>query len=377
MDRREFIQLSALGLAGLGFSGKTVFAEPCKHHGEEYNMVLLGDTHFDTAPDSVYHTGYSDPDPNREAAHRKEFVRNAEMWQDRCPRLVKRAACLVDDDTKMVLHMGDLIQGDTSGVEAQKKMLSDAFDYLKDQFGPLPLVTVAGNHDIRGRLDSEATQGYEEYMMPKIGEELGLDIRKTSFSFMAGPDAYIVIDFTHKDDEEVEKLFEKTKGARYTFVIIHGPVFPCDCSSPKWYYHGKDKTPDARRHFRELFAKRNVIVLCGHTHFTEFADWYGDGGRITQFTLSSVWSKESLGKFHPDATKASQYGNVAMVYAASKSAEYRSGLKDLFGEYREGMKSYIHSYTAGSAKMHVSDKGVSIEFYAGDSSRRTETFILR
>ena len=73
--------------------------------------------------------------------------------------MVKRAACLVDDRTSLVLQTGDLIQGDTASVEMHMKMLDDAFSYLKDQFGPVPLVTVAGNHDLRGRLDAQAWEG--------------------------------------------------------------------------------------------------------------------------------------------------------------------------------------------------------------------------
>ena len=48
---------------------------------------------------------------------------------------------------------------------------------------------------------------------------------------------------------------------------------------------------------RRLLAENNAIVLCGHTHTTEFLDWYGDGGRITQMTMNSVWRDDATGRY--------------------------------------------------------------------------------
>ena len=372
MDRRQFVHVSVAGLAGLALGEKGVSAEARrkKSAGESYNVVIVGDTHYDALPDTIYHTGYSDKDPKREANHRKEFVRNAEMWESRCPRLVKRAACLADDDTRMFLQMGDLIQGDTGDAANHMKMLDDAYSMLKTAFGPLPLVTVAGNHDMRGTDDAVARQAYIDYMMPKMSSELGKDITKTTYAFTLGGDAYIVIDFNKPDDEEIERLLKETSGARYTFIVIHGPVFPYD--SPKyynWILHGRDHKDEARRHFRELFAQRNAIVLCGHTHNTEFADWYGDGGRITQMTMHSVWAREELGRYNVLAEGPEQYGTL--------SALKQEKAAPLFEEYRPGLKRYSFSRAAGSYKLKVSDEGVFVDFYAGDSTQRSERFILR
>ena len=46
MDRRDFLNMSALGLAGLAFPAGTLFAK--SHDSKAYNVVILGDTHFDT-----------------------------------------------------------------------------------------------------------------------------------------------------------------------------------------------------------------------------------------------------------------------------------------------------------------------------------------
>lgn len=367
MDRRDFLRLSAIGLAGLGLNPAMEAASVFKgRKGKDgkYSVIILGDTHYDKAPDTYYHTGYSDPNPKREANHRKEFVRNAEMWSDRCPRLVKRASCLADENTKLVLQTGDLIQGDTANAEIHIKMLDDAFCYLKEAMGDIPLVTVAGNHDLRGKDDNLALQGYLEYMPDRLSKELGTKVEGTDFAFRIGPDAFIVIDFTYPNDDKVAKLLDETADARYTFILCHAPVMPFDSRKySKWYYHGKDKSPEARIRMRRLFAKREAIVLCGHTHTTELLDWYGEGGRITQMTMNSVWKNEETGRFEIDAQGAEEYGKL-------------SG-GDIFTELKPGIKTYIHSVSAGSYKLNISDKEISVDFYAGDDTRSSKRFQLR
>ena len=171
MDRRDFLIISTTGLIGLGLSPEIDAVESVMRRGRKngaYSVVILGDTHYDTAPDSVYHEGYSDPNPSRDANHRREFARNAEMWSGRSPRMVKRAACLVDDNTRLVYQTGDIIQGDTGSVDAHVRMLDDAYGYLKEAFGDVPLVTVAGNHDMRAKSDAEAREAYLKYMPSRM-----------------------------------------------------------------------------------------------------------------------------------------------------------------------------------------------------------------
>ena len=149
MRRLEFFLL----FAGLLFSG-------CGSR-ENYSVVILGDTHYDAADPDVYHAGYCDPKPSREAAHRMEFARNGEMWSDRCLRLVDRASGLVDKDTRCVLQVGDLIQGDTADSTTHVRFLDDAVNLLKARTAPdLPFVSINGNHDRRGVDDALCRRAY-------------------------------------------------------------------------------------------------------------------------------------------------------------------------------------------------------------------------
>ena len=130
MDRRQFLTASASSLAAIALFGRSQFAE-AKRSDKSYSIVLLGDTHFDTEPASVYHSDYNEPVEWLNRVQRAEFARNGEMWRERCPRLLKRAACLIDDDTRMVFQLGDLIQGDCGNPEVHKKMLCDVMDSLR------------------------------------------------------------------------------------------------------------------------------------------------------------------------------------------------------------------------------------------------------
>ena len=377
MKRRDCIKLSALGAAGIACSDVLEAAEPKPRRRVEakndrnYSVVVIGDLHYDKLPAEVYHEGYSDPSPEREANHRKEFVRNDEMWKKRMRELLRRASRLRGEDTRMTIQVGDLIQGDCGDAANHKILLDDAWCYVKGAVGGLPLVTVAGNHDLRGRDDKEVTEAYREYMSERMSEELGKPIAKTCFYYWIGKDAYIVVDFTNPDDEEIDRMFNETLHARYTFVIIHSPVIPYQHKSwANWIIHGRDNNAEARRHFRRLLAERNAIVICGHTHTTEYALWEGDGGSISQVTVNSVWKNASSASYNVISSNPDDWGAVVLMGGSD-------AMKDLIKEYKDGIRAFSIASSCGSYKLLVSDKGVKMEYYAGASEDVTEVFTLR
>ena len=374
MDRRSFFKISAGGALSLALPWNGV-AGPVRE--KPYSVVILGDTHYDAMDPEKYHAGYSLENKKREANHRLEFVRNGKMWSSRCPELVKRAACLIDDETRCVLQMGDLIQGDTADAAAHRRFLADAMDLFKRDLAPdLPFVTVAGNHDLRGNDDAVATQAYLDYMPARMSEELGKEITDANFGFSLGEDAYVVINFTHPDLGAIERLLAEADGARHLFVMVHCPVFPYDSKKYFWWFLMGNKTDsraEQRRYVRRLLAERNAIVLCGHVHRTELLDWEGDGGRITQMTMSSVWAKESQGSYRVLAEGKKGYGSVNFDHSPLKTPETAA----LFEEYREGIRRYSMAESAGSYKLIVGQKDVHVDFYAGSSPRLSQRFQLR
>ncbi len=377
MDRRSFFKYSAGAVVGASLLGRATEAFAADRG--KYSVVILGDTHYDAPDPDKYHADYTDPNPTREANHRKEFVRNADMWDVRCPALVNRAARLVDDDTRFVLQMGDLIQGDTATAAAHTAFLADTFDLLKQGVAPnLPFVTVAGNHDLRGNDDAVAKKAYADYMPARLSKELGKPIQDTNFRFDVGDDAYIVLNFTQADVARIEQLLRGVEGARHTFVVVHSPVFPYDSASYWWWIllgSRDDKRAEERRHVRRLLASRQAVVLCGHTHTTALLDWYGDGGRITQMTMSSVWAKESQGAWTEKVSSPDGYGSQ-MLKSHPELGE-PGPVQDLFNEYRPGVRRYSWADAAGSYKLLVGPDDIFVDFYAGSSTLLSHRFQLR
>ena len=369
--------MGATTLAGLAFANRLP-RWAASENLSTYSVILLGDTHFDTEPASVYHADYNEPVAWLNRVQRAEFARNGEMWRERCPQLLKRATQLIDADTRMVFQLGDLIQGDCGNPEVHKKMLDDVMNRFKSELQGLPFVTVTGNHDIRG---TQAKEAYHAYMPPRMTAELGKSITTTNFSFTIGDDAYIVLDFNDPEDALIDQLLKESSGARHTFVLTHGPLLPYDAGSCRWFFHGGKSVEEtaARRHFREAFAKRNAICICGHIHTTELADWQGDGGRITQMTVNSVWSQPELGSYTVTADQPQDFGKRHQA-ALSQKKEDGSNYEDesdLLNEYKPGLKRYVRSTSAGSYKMNVSDRHVTIDFYAGNSQEISKRFELR
>ena len=373
MERRDFLKYSTGALLGLPLLGSEVLAHSAAE-GKPYSVVILGDTHYDAPDPEKYHAGYHLENATREANHRKEFVRNGKMWSGRCLELVKRAACLIDDQTHFVLQMGDLIQGDTADYATHRRFLEDAVNLFKTSLAPdLPFVTVAGNHDQRGNDDAVAYQAYADYMPGRLSQELGFTVPETNFLLKSGDDAFLVVNLSKPDVQRIEQLYREAEGARHTFMVVHCPVFPYDNAKYWWWIlfgDRKDSRADERRHIRALMASRNTVVLCGHTHKTELLDWQGDGGRITQMTMSSVWAKPEQGEYNEISNGAEAYGS--QILQANPGFD-----TSLFDEYRPGITRYSMANAAGSYKLVVADNDIHVDFYAGSSARLSRRFQLR
>ncbi len=124
-------------------------------NGSSYQLIVLGDTHFD-APYEVYHSAYNEPDERLNKIQREEFARNEAIWRERGPRMIKAAAGQITDKTRAVIQVGDLVQGDCGNAKTHERMMRDTLTAFKTSFNALPFLTVAGNHDVRGPGAAEA-----------------------------------------------------------------------------------------------------------------------------------------------------------------------------------------------------------------------------
>ena len=372
MTRRDFLLGGTLfGLfAGCETSGKC---------GASYSVAVLGDLHFDSPDPKRYHADYThSTTEKRYKAHCSEHVRNAEMWTARMPSLVRASAACVRDDTAFVFQMGDLIQGDCGKASTHRKMLDDAFAFLKGTYGErLPIAIVTGNHDIRGDVVGDgARETLDDWMTRCVEQEFG--VRETGGTFLLrhGPDAYLVVDFNEPrpDFALLKKLLAESEDARYTFIVSHGPVIPSGEST--WFLYGRNGKTAQRRELRALLARRNAIALSGHTHLLEYYDCAFPEGRITQFVFNSVWAKPKWANPKFPSGGAENYG-------ASKGKGERHGavrpdeLQQLIDEYKPFVRDALCCRTAGHYRLEVSDNRVAVVFYNGDATKPIRTFTLR
>ncbi len=343
-----------------------------------YSVVALGDLHYDDEQPERFHAEFIKKNGGRVSPN---FQRNAKMWAGPSRRMLEASAKCVGPDAAFVLQLGDIIHGDCESDTVHTQYLAEAISVLEATYPKLPIVSVAGNHDIRSGLKPHgATAAYCQFMLPFLSHQLsGLisnGVDKTTFGFRLGPDLWIVADFNVgvRDLGVIKRLLADNEDARYTFVCSHGPVIPSDISSKnrsrRWFFLGSPGYDKQRREMRALFAKRNVIVLCGHVHALEYKDWFGDDGRITEMTITSVLTRTEA---EPSVVFDSpdRYGNWPA------NAETNAATTALFAEYKPGLKERYAARAGGHYMLHVSDSGVTLDYYGLEATKPTKTFILR
>ena len=378
MNRREWIKGFAAGALTLGTgpwceavaamlrrrSGP--LAPPVSRAPGDYSVIVLGDTHFD----GLVHATYHSHNPNPPAYQIEEWDRNAGMWADRCPRLLRAAAVRETADTAFAIQLGDLVQGDCNDNATHLQMATDAFATLKGALGQsLPLCLVTGNHDIR-KSSAESTGAdstFYAWQCTRMTEELGKPVDLSTFYFTHGPDLYISVNFNSPSMPVIEEALAAHPDARYTFLMTHGPVLPSDTTNYTWHLWGGADSAVNRLKLRKMLLARDVIVLAGHLHTTELTEVMTDEGRITQVIASSVWSPESRARSKPHLSGPADYG------ARQETAPGQ----DRFAEYRPAMTRYIRSSLAGYMRMEVGARGVTMRVYGGASATPAHVWRLR
>lgn len=372
ITRLEFLIGSAAATAGckmFNFSSE----------GDSYSAAVLGDTHYDADPISVYHSHYDNSNPWAKIQN-AEFVRNANMWKDRCPKLLNASASLAHrEKTDFILQLGDIIQGDCDHVPTHKKMLDDCIKYLRGPYPEaLPFLTVVGNHDFRGKGAWDAYFDFAEPFMTKevaklTGKSDSKLLKYPAFSFRKGPDLWVFCHFEMEDLNPISDLIDADIQARYVFLVTHGPFTTCSRSGAyRWRLGGNKKSDASRVRLYETLSRRKAIVLSGHTHMTNYYRHENKFGSFCEFTANSVWAKQER------ATLVSVDDDPS-DYKALKGRFTDEQFKDFEEEvafFKRGLVEYFSNYGAGHYRLDVSDAGVRMKFYPGDQLDSPRVFLL-
>ena len=376
MKRRTFIRS---GLATLGSAPFIGGWQSRRADEGTYSISILGDTHFDAAPQSVYHGKWKPRHKNDWRDRQNEFKRNQEMWATRVPRLIAAAAKTRRPDTACLFQMGDLIQGDCSDFDTHLRFFKDAQAACSKGFGDLPFLTVCGNHDIRGGGD----KAFDAYILPIASRVIGKPVTSANFPFFKGPDAYLFIDFMRPDSGKIRSMLAESNGARHTFIVLHSTIAPDDGWGPYWFLFGKPEDSELRRSLFSQLMRRRAIVLCGHIHRTQIRRWVRPEGELVEFSANSVWRpSEDTPKVLCDNPE--QFGTYVKAHPSPMNEDHDGCLQKrtvpellaLMEEYRPGLVQYRRLAAAGHYLLHVSDKHVDVDFYACDSLAPSERFSL-
>lgn len=342
-----------------------------------YRVAVLGDTHFDKAPESVYHSHYDESNKWAKVQH-EEFRRNGDMWQERCPSLVAASAALAaKHDTAFILQLGDLIQGDCDHAPTHRQMLDDAISAIRDPYPPsLPFLTVVGNHDIRGKGAKEEYKSFIKWFM--FAETMRLDaddlaVKSGVSSFFYRGDKWIFCNFETKDLQSIIDAVEESGDARHVFLVTHGPFVTPDSRSCRWRLGGRECCDALRPKLYEALSRRHAIVLAGHIHTTAFCRIENEFGSFSEMTFNSVWAKPSLATGEAMYDKPEHYGaNTLAVLKGDKLDDFKAQL----ALFRPALKEYFYSLAAGHYGLEISDTGVKADFYPGAATIPARTFTL-
>ena len=377
LNRRQFVKAAGVAagatwLCGCETAECGAWRAANEDGADSYSVSILGDTHFDAEPESVYHSHYDESNKWAKIQH-EEFRRNGEMWRARCRELLASSARLAhEQDTRFILQLGDIIQGDCDDVPTHKKMLDDCIKMLREPYpANLPFLTVVGNHDFRGK---GAWDAYFQFAEPFMSREIGKEVKYPAFSFRLGKDLWVFCNFETKDLNPICDLIDADPEARRVFLVTHGPFTTFECGgSYRWRLGGRKDCEASRPRLYETLSRRHAIVLSGHTHTTNFYRHENRFGGFSEFTANSVWAKPELATGLPIQDKAADYGKLGISRVAPEKRKDYTRELDFF---HSGLKEYFYNNGAGHYRLDVSDAAVTMAFYPGAACEPARTFRL-
>ena len=249
---------------------------------ENYQVVLLGDLHYDSA-DLRINVDKLKPH------HYREMNRNMAAWKKNIPAVLKAAADYANQkDVLFTVQCGDITQGD----EGKYQFAVTSFERvlnLVNKDHTKPVYVVRGNHDVRGKGKARACKDVLFSYMKKQDVLFSKDAADQSCYKIVGKDLFIFFDGMKDSLKSVETALQAKPDARHIFLVTHIPVMPCQFSpSGIGWICGKYSSVQNGDKIRALLAKHNVIVLTAHIHRTTYFDWKLPEGSIKQFTSFSI-----------------------------------------------------------------------------------------
>jgi len=326
-----------------------------------YSFVYLGDLHLDQAAHhDVEWLTASKPHILQESA---KYVRSTELYTPLLLKQVRTLADASDGRIQMVIQGGDLVEGLCGRYELQMDQFAYAKEVIKRYLGPIPFISVKGNHDITG---PGADEAYRDFMLPWMAEECGQPVESASFHIMKGPDLFVFFDaYGPADLDWLQKTLTENPH-RYLFVVMHQPVVPYTARST-WHLFAKSEEQSKQDTLLRILGDSHAIVLTAHLHRFTALERKTPNGSFVQFSMGSV-----IGRL-PVVVKYSlegvdRNGGDLVDLEPDFEPETVDFRRRILDDERDWITRFDFADFPGSAVLHVSDAGVSADVYVGASA---------
>jgi len=330
--------------------------------GPAYSFVYLGDIHFDKR--SHHDFQWVQANMPGDIRQIEDYVTNTGKYTPGLLRRIQSSIESSDGQIKMIVQGGDLTEGLCGSRELQETQFRDVKEFIRNYIPDTTFIATKGNHDITG---PGAKEAFDSVMLPWLSNECGKQIDSASFYFIKGLDLFVFFDAYHNNNLDwLEKTLSQNRH-RYVFVVMHPPAVPYGARST-WHLFSRAQEKDVRERFLNILGANKVVLLTAHLHKYSVLARKTPKGAFVQFSMNSVISSPNI-LVRDQLEGVENYGGQLVEL----EPEFHPSTKQQRQKLLEDEKPYIAYFEyadfPGYAVINVSDTGINIDIYLGDSDK--------
>jgi hypothetical protein len=330
--------------------------------GPAYSFVYLGDMHFDKRCHHDFEWVQANM-PN-DISQIEDYIRITEKYT---PGLLRRVQTCIESSEgqiKMIVQGGDLTEGLCGSFELQETQFKDVKAFIRSYIPETRFIAIKGNHDITG---PGAREAFDSVMLPWLSDECGKQIDSASFYIMEGPDLFVFFDAYHNNDLDwLERTLSENKH-RYVFVVMHPPAVPYNARST-WHLFSKAREKDVRERFLNILGANEVVLLTGHLHKYSILARRTSAGTFVQFSVNSVISSSKI-SVRDQLEGVENYGGQLVELEPEFQPDTKQERQKLLEDEKPYIAYFEYADFPGYAIINVSEAGINIGIYTGDSDK--------
>ena len=332
-------------------------------HGNEsdaYSFVYLGDIHFDKK--SHHDFDWVRANMPNDIRQIEDYVR---ITENHTPGLLRQVQNSIESSRgriQMVVQGGDFTEGLCGSRQLQETQFKDALKCLRKYIPQTTFVAAKGNHDITG---PGAREAFDSVMLPWLSKECKKKIDSASYFFFKGPDLFVVFDAYHNNNLDWLRETLSRNKHRHAFVVMHPPAVPYNARST-WHLFSRDKEKDVRERFLNILGAYKVLALTAHLHKYVVLARKTPKGTFVQFSMNSVISSPQISV--KDYRKGlSSYSGDLVDLEPDFSPDTKLQRQKILEDEKPYISYFEFANFPGYAVINVSDTGINIDIYKGDS----------